>query len=422
MRIQLLSLALACVLLLGGAGLAERGAPETDWASRITLDPDGDTAREAVEVRLFVDGDTTHFVTAGGRIVKGRYLAVNTPESTGKIEPWGKAASAFTRRKLEGASEIVIESDTDAWNIDSTGTRTLVWVWYREGDGPWRNLNVELLQNGLAIANSSAQNRYGETCMAAIAQAKEWKLGVYSGEKDPDFYYGDAVELTLRELRTHLTEYEGVKVAFQGIVTVNYNCTVYVEAFDEETGRYFGIPVYYGYNLSGGGLEILKRGNEVRVVGTLQYYEAGDSWQISGVGYRMMKPNDPGNLRKLSEGHAPAWTVTDADTLLNGTVTLDGPDGPEEFDCALLAQGTTVTLEGVRIQTGYVSGGGDMTLFCTQKGTPVQLWTLPLKDAEGNPLTLADLKGLEVTAKGVVGRFDGETQIEILTSDGLTVR
>ena len=85
--------------------------------------------------------------------------------------------------------------------MDSNGTRYLVWVWYRPaGETADRNLNVELLQTGLAKANSSAQNRYGETCMAAIAQAKAQKLGIYSGQRDPDFYYGTAIELTLPEL------------------------------------------------------------------------------------------------------------------------------------------------------------------------------------------------------------------------------
>ena len=51
--------------------------------------------------------------------------------------------------------------------------------------------------------------------------------------------------------------------------------------------------VYYGFALSGDGLEILSLGNRVRIVGTVQYYETGDSWQVSGLQYRVMKPNDP---------------------------------------------------------------------------------------------------------------------------------
>ena len=71
------------------------------------------------------------------------------------------------------------------------------------------------------MANSAANNRYGSYCTAAIAQAKEQKLNIYSGQKDPDFYYGEAVELTLKELRTNIEQYNGIKVAFSGVITMN---------------------------------------------------------------------------------------------------------------------------------------------------------------------------------------------------------
>ena len=178
---------------------------EIDYASSISLNWASDTFKEIVTVKSYVDGDTTHFyvpdhVSPTG-VLKARYLAVNTPESTGKIEEYGKKAAQFTREKLTNAAEIVIESDTSTLNLDSTGDRNLLWIWYREeGSAEYRNLNIELLQNGLAIASSSANNRYGSVCTSAIAQAKALKKNVYSGQKDPDFYYGEAVELTLKEL------------------------------------------------------------------------------------------------------------------------------------------------------------------------------------------------------------------------------
>ena len=208
-----------------GETVSEQGSTETvDYAAQAKLDKNAGTAQEEVTVKLFVDGDTTHFfvpssVMAGG-VLKGRFLAVNTPESTGKIEEYGKKASAFTKEKLSAATSIIIESETAAWEADSTGDRFLVWVWYKTADSQdYRNLNIELLQNGLAIASSSANNRYGDICMAAINQAKAQKCNVYSGEKDPDFYYGAAIEMTLRELRTNVEAYNGKKVAFSGILS-----------------------------------------------------------------------------------------------------------------------------------------------------------------------------------------------------------
>ena len=348
----LLTLAVLLTVSLCAPCAAARAEEFWDFAGRIALDMSSETVKQQVTVKSFVDGDTTHFYApesvAPDGVLKARYLACNTPESTGKIEEWGKAASRFTREKLENAEEIWVESDNESWNLDSTSTRFLVWVWYRpQGAQEFRNLNIELLQEGLAIANSSAQNRYGNACMAAIAQARDNKLHIYSGEKDPDFFYGDAIELTIKELRLHPEEYNGKKVAFNGIITVDHSNSVFIEDYDEETGLYFGISAYYGFNMSGAGLDILTVGNEVRIVGTMQYYEAGHAWQIAGMTYRMMKPKDPGNIQKLSEGHAPAWREITPEQFFS-TVTIDTENGPETYDFAYLALDTSVTLKNAR--------------------------------------------------------------------------
>ena len=69
-------------------------------------------------------------------------------------------------------------------------------MWYQPSDGAeYRNLNLELLQNGYARAESTANNQYGSICSSALDQARPFKLHLYSGQPDPDFYYGDAIEL-----------------------------------------------------------------------------------------------------------------------------------------------------------------------------------------------------------------------------------
>ena len=209
-----------------------------DYAAELKLDMNSSTVKQEVSVHIYIDGDTTHFnvpesVMEGG-ILKARYLSINTPESTGRIEPWGKAASNFTKEKLKNATSIIIESDDENWNADSTGGRYLVWVWYKTADmTDYRNLNLEILQNGLAIASNSAQNRYGDICVKAIDQAKAEKLYVYSTDKDPDFHYGAAEEMTLKELRSNITSYEGTKVAFEGVISAIYDGSFYVEEYDE---------------------------------------------------------------------------------------------------------------------------------------------------------------------------------------------
>ena len=63
-----------------------------------------------VSLRSCTDGDTANFVQEGyvdefGAYVtiKTRFLGVNTPESTAKVQPWGKKASLFTKHVLEEA-------------------------------------------------------------------------------------------------------------------------------------------------------------------------------------------------------------------------------------------------------------------------------------------------------------------------------
>ena len=424
---------IACLLLclmLAAPAAAEEPAKSTDFAGQLRLNMASETVKAEVTVKTFVDGDTTHFnvpsdVSESG-VLRARYLAVNTPEITGKVEEYGKKAAAFTREKLSGASSIIIESDDGKWNLDSTASRHLVWVWYRpQGAADYRCLNLELLQNGLAIANSTARNRYGTTCMAALNQAKAEKLHLYSGQKDPDFYYGEAVELTLRELRTNVEAYSGMKVAFNGVVTMNRDQSVYVETRDAETGLYFGMPVYYGYGMSGAGLDILAVGNEVRIVGTLQYYEAGGTWQVSGLTYRMMKPNDPGNIQKLSDGHSAAYVPVTAQTF-GSDVVVETAGEERTFPWAQLALGTSVSMTGLTVtdaRTTLVedsSSYGAITMTCVRDGATVTVRTEPMYE-NGALITQDRYLGKTISLKGVVDFYDGLYQIRVLIPEYITI-
>ncbi len=404
-----------------------------DYASQVKLNMSSNSAKVEATVKTFVDGDTTHFYVSSdlveGGVLKARYLAINTPESTGKIEEYGKKASNFTKEKLSRATSIIIESDTDVWDIDSTGSRNLVWIWYKTSESEdYRNLNIEILQNGLALANSAANNRYGSYCTAAIAQAKEQKLNIYSGQKDPDFYYGEAVELTLKELRTNIDQYNGVKVAFNAIVTKDHSNSVYVEAYDEETGVYYGISVYYGFNLSGPGLAAISVGNEARIVGTVQYYEAGGTYQVAGLSYRQMKPNDPNNVQKLSEGHEPAFVPTTADTFVNSTVEVEVAEEIKSFPYATAAMNTSISMTDLKVNSVYTttnedsSSYGAMTLNCEADGITVVVRTVVLTDENGNLITEESYEGKTIDVKGIIDYFDGQYQIKVFSAKDITIK
>jgi len=416
--------------MLVGPAAAETPAQSVDFAGQLRLNMASESIKTEATVKTFVDGDTTHFHVpanvAESGVLRARYLAVNTPEITGKVEEYGKKAAAFTKERLMNAESIILESDDGKWNLDSTGSRHLVWVWYKAaGESDYRCLNLELLQNGLAIANSTANNRYGSTCMAALNQAKAEKLYLYSGQKDPDFYYGEAIEMTLRELRTNVEAYNGMKVAFNGVVTMNRDQSVYVENLDPETGLYYSMSVYYGYGMSGAGLDILAVGNEVRIVGTLQYYEAGGTWQVSGLTYRMMKPNDPGNIQKISEGHSAAYAPVDAQTF-NGQVTVETAEGSKAFPWAQLAVGTSVSMTGLTVTEAVTTlvedstSYGAITMTCTSGSETVTIRTEPFYE-NGVLIPQERYVGKTIAVKGVVDFYDGAYQIRVLTPDFLTI-
>lgn len=437
--LMIVSLMLVCVVACDDTdNTGDDNTPvHIDYVSSLKLDMTSTTAKQVVTVKNHVDGDTVHFnvptsVMDTG-VLKGRFLAVNTPESTGKIENYGHTASRFTKEALRDAHSIIIESEDSKWNADSTGGRYLVWVWYKKtADGEYRNLNVELLQNGLAIASNTANNRYGETAMAALTQAKAEKLYVHSGKADPEVYTGEAVALTIKELRTNIEDYNGIRVAVEGVVVQDYSQTVYVESYDEETDTYYGISVYYGFNLSGTGMGILSMGNEVRVVGVVQYYETGGTWQISDVQYRDFVPDDPNNLQLLSENKSAAYTLVEANDFVNGKVTIETETEDAIIskdvrlaECMLSASISMENLTITKISTttnDASSQKGAMTFTCrAEDGTIVDVRTVPLYDSDKNILTKDDYAGKTISVKGVVDYFSGGYQIKVFKVNDITI-
>lgn len=403
---------------------AAAASESIDYAASVK--PSGaDTAKQEVTVKSFVDGDTVHFfvpesIMPSG-VLKARFIGIDTPESTGKIEEYGKAASEFTKEKLSRAHSIMIESDDGNWDFDSTGGRYLVWVWYKaEKAGEYRNLNIELLQNGLARAYSSANNRYGSACTAAINQAKANKLNIYSGQKDPNFYYGDAVELTLKELRCGIEGYNGKKVAFEGVITINSGNGVFIEDYDAETDRYYGISAYYGYGLSGAGLDILSVGNRARIVGTVQYYEAGGCYQVSGLSYRQMKPDDPNNLQKLSEGNAAGYVSISADDFASAMVSIETEAGAAEYKLSDIAMNTTVEMDGLTVQSVYVAENGCATLTCAAGDAEVTVRLEPLK-VNGEAFDPNTISGKTIDVRAAVDMYDNAPQLHVFTAEGISI-
>lgn len=402
-----------------------------DYASELTLDMTTNTKKTEATVLYYIDGDTTHFNVSDPSldttILKARYLGVNTPESTGKIEEWGKKASNFTKEKLESATSIILETDGTKWETDSTGERYLVWVWYKpEGENRYYNLNIQILQEGLAVGSSAGNTRYGSLCTKVINQAKTLGLHVHGKDKDPDFYYGAAFQIDLKELRTNIESYNGKKVAFDATVAFYNNQGVYLEDYDEETQMYYGIYAYYGYFLEADGIALLAVGNRVHLSGNVQYYEVGGTYQLSDLSYNSYRPTAD-DIRVIdTEKHPAAYAETTVD-MLTGKVTIEKEDDETgevtstQVDYAALALNTTVTMRNLTVKDMYTtdkedsSSNGAITLYCEdENGKEVQLRTTVLYDSDNNLITEAYFQGKTIASvKGVIDYFSGDYQIKV---------
>ena len=435
----------------GNNGNNENNKPATpefiDYASQLKFDPDSGRLWAYATVVSYIDGDTTHFEVDKSVIdedhVKARYLGINTPESTGVIEPWGKKASNYTKTQLMKATSIIIESDTANWDLDSTGSRYLLWVWYKTAeDTEYRNLNLEILQQGLAYGSGVSSCVYGDLALKALNQAKTLKLHVFSKKADPDFYYGGATELSLKELKANCEKYEGKLVKFEAVVAKQVGPTIYVEEYDAENDMYFGMQIYAGYNY--GRMEDFLLGNRVSIVGTLQYYENGGTFQVSNLQFDTLDPEWEGGCVVLSTGHTASYRDLDVDTLLHGTIVLDtvkeieGEDGEveevlvkETFEYGELAHYSTATLRNLTVQSVYTTAnGGDsdgaLTITCKdENGLTIKIRTasklIVVEDGKNVVITANDFpKGAVISVKGVIDSYSGEYQIKVFAFSDIT--
>ena len=126
-----------------------------------------------------IDGDTAWFKDITGEEIKLRFLGIDTPESTIEKDAWGKAASDYTKNRLQNAKEIVLEREGSI--LDTYG-RYLGFVWV---DGVL--LNLELVEQ--AYTNSTLSNsKYEEYFSIASAEARKTGRRFY-GEIDPHYDY-----------------------------------------------------------------------------------------------------------------------------------------------------------------------------------------------------------------------------------------
>ncbi len=226
-----------------------------------------------------IDGDTAHFTPVGDGVtqetLKARFYGIDTPESTGQVQEYGKPASNFTKDVLKEADKngtIVVSSAQDTYGApqpDSTGERfvSLVWVNMTKKNANFDELvlvNLWIVQEGLSwVKNVKSMPQYQETFYSAQEQARTYKLNLFSGKPDETFNYGDYKDISLLEIKkevgecladeSHQNLYNNEKLRIQGTVAGYSNHILYLEDFfyyDEEDaskgGEYCGINIFVG--------------------------------------------------------------------------------------------------------------------------------------------------------------------------------
>ena len=193
-----------------------------------------------VTLRSCTDGDTANFVQSGyvdesnkPITIKTRFLGVNTPESTAKVEPWGKKASLFTKHVLEEAQakadeesqqqnktvyNIALISDPAVHGVkDSAGNRWLAFVWYRKSSADkWRLLNLELVEqayskNQLYIDSSMCDYRKAFENAHKVGEKCGYRV---FGQDDPGFdYTTQTFEYSLWGIKEH---YDDIGISESG--------------------------------------------------------------------------------------------------------------------------------------------------------------------------------------------------------------
>jgi micrococcal nuclease len=125
-----------------------------------------------VEVRRVVDGDTIDISPSVEGRSRVRLIGMDTPEVHFTTQPYGKEASAFAKRELDG-KEVGLELDVQ--KIDPYG-RLLAYVYLPDG----RMFNEVLLEEGYAqVATFPPNVKYQERFLEAQREARGANRGLW---------------------------------------------------------------------------------------------------------------------------------------------------------------------------------------------------------------------------------------------------
>ena len=177
------------------------------------------------KVTRVVDGDTIE-VIFNKKVEKVRFIGVNCPESTIRLEPYGKEASNFTKKWLSG-KDIYLEFDT---GLKDKYQRILAYIWLEppkkltEKEIRTKMFNAILLLEGYAQVMTVPPNvKYVDYFLKFQREARENNKGLWG--------------LTEQKPKEQATEY--LYVGNKRTKVFHYPNCKYVSMISEENKVYF---------------------------------------------------------------------------------------------------------------------------------------------------------------------------------------
>ena len=136
-------------------------------------------------VERVVDGDTAIFHLSSTR-ERVRFIGINAPEDTSRVDPFGPEATAYVKRMLTAGRTVYLEQDAE--QRDRYG-RLLSYVWLEQpssaSDVEMRTkmLNAKLALDGYAQQMTVPPNvKYADRFRTYVREARLAGRGLWAGQ------------------------------------------------------------------------------------------------------------------------------------------------------------------------------------------------------------------------------------------------
>ena len=430
--------------LIDYAATTHLDAKYNDYASKNFL-TDG---YGRVDLVRKIDGDTAHFYVHGTKtnLIKSRYNCIDTPESTGMLEPWGHGASERNGELLANAKTIILSTDsTDQKGesgpiLDSTGGRYLTYIWVSDEEAPtvdkFRLVNLILVQEGWSKQKGASGKDFAQAFLSANSQAMQQKLRLWSPDPDPDFNYEGAKKCDLKQIVTgYNTEGEpfdwaGSKACFDATVVATGPDTGACYLNEDIDGKRYGIYVFTQYRKLD---PLTKVGNRINITGTVTRFGGTEEGEETG------GATDEGVLQLVDAQYSP-WHEEGEIEVLETNVQMDPLTGnladlkkPENVN-VIVSLDNLVCTGGKAVQDTATKSAYSFTLYChdangeeinirIDDGVAVYPGDEPGGDNAQGRITSVDYfkSATSISITGAMVTYYGRYQIKLCNRKGITV-